>query len=46
LRRHQVPAGSDLSTDEPEKQFVVAAGAGAKATMSAYRYLLEIQGVP
>ena len=30
-------------TDEPEKQIVVAAGAGAKAALSAYRYLQELK---
>lgn len=28
-------------TDEPEKQIVVAAGAGAKAALSAYEYILK-----
>lgn len=27
-------------TDEPEKQIVVAAGAGARAGLAAYRYLV------
>jgi len=28
-------------TNAPEKQIIVAAGEGAKAALSAYRYLIE-----
>jgi len=49
----EIPVGRDQSTevpgffaagdvtDEPEKQIVVAAGAGAKAALSAYEYILK-----
>jgi len=33
-------AAGDI-TNAPEKQIIVAAGEGAKAALSAYRYLIE-----